>query len=338
MKRVLVTGASGFIGRALCARMLAEGWQVRGIFRSAQKVVCRPSGVEAIEIESINAYTDWSDALVDVDTVIHLAARVHVMKDTSADPLTAFRRVNVAGTERLTRMAANAEVRRLVFLSSVGVNGNVTHGRPFTEEDNPHPNDPYAFSKFEAEQILQSTVTESKIEAIIIRSPLVYGPGNPGNFLRLLSLVAEGWPLPLASVTNRRSLIYVGNLVDAIVTCVFHPKAAGKTFLVSDGEDVSTPELIRRIGSALGRPSRLVPFPIPLMRLGGKLIRKTSEVDRLVGSLVVDSSRIRQELDWTPPYSMSQGLAETALWFNSLFQKAKGCDTQAAENSGEKCS
>lgn len=316
--RFLVTGANGFVGQALCAEAIRRGLPVIGAARSACEL---PAGVEQVIVGTIDGETDWTDALPRVDVVIHLAARVHVMRETDADPLAAFRYVNVAGTKRLALMAAKAGVRRFVFLSSVGVNGNVTHELPFTEEDEPHPQNPYALSKLEAEKVLHGISAELGMEVVIIRAPLVYGPGNPGNFLRLLSLVDKGWPLPLASVTNSRSLIYLENLVDAIVTCISHPKAAGQTYLINDGEDVSTPELIRKVAAALGRPARLFPFPPSLMRFAGKLFGKSDAVERLVGSLTIDSSKIRRELGWKPPYTMEEGLAETARWFKSQYSE-----------------
>jgi nucleoside-diphosphate-sugar epimerase len=317
--RILITGVNGFVGRSLCENMLDRSWRVCGSVRSAKDAAALPTGVEAVEIQSIGPDTNWSNALIGMDTVVHLAARVHVMRETDADPLAAFRHVNVAGTERLALMAAEAGVRRFVFLSSVGVNGNVTHDRPFKEEDEPHPQNHYALSKLEAEQALKEIASETGMELVIIRSPLVYGRGNPGNFLRLLNLVDKGLPLPLASVSNSRSLIYLGNLVDAIVTCINHPKAAGQTYLVSDGEDASTPELIREVAYALDKPARLLPFPASLMRLAGRLTGKSEAVDRLLGSLVVDSSKIRRELGWKPPYTMEEGLRETGEWFKRRF-------------------
>ncbi len=317
MRAILITGAKGFVGSVLCDRMLHEDWKGHGTVRASSGVARHPSGVVCVQIQSIGHDTDWSNALIGIDTIVHLAARVHVMKETATDPLAAFRQVNVVGTGRLARMAAVAGVRRFVFLSSVGVNGNVTYERPFTEEDEPHPHNPYALSKLEAEQKLNKIASESGMEVVIIRSPLVYGPGNPGNFLRLLSLVDKGGPLPLASVSNRRSLIYLGNLVDAIVTCITHPKAAGQIYLVSDGADVPTPELIRRVAVALGKPARLFPFPSALMKFAGRLTGKSEAVERLIGSLIVDSSKIRNELGWKPPFTMEEGLKETAEWFKT---------------------
>lgn len=315
MTHILITGINGFIGGTLCTKMLGKERQVHGTLRSLKKTTVLPDEVDVVQIESISPDTNWSTALNGVDTVVHLAARVHVMKEPDPDPIVAFRLINVAGTEHLAKMSAKAGVRRFVFLSSVGVNGDSTGNRPFTEEDDPNPHNYYSLSKSEAEKILKEIAAESGMEVVIIRAPLVYGPSNPGNFLRLLNLVGKGLPLPLASVNNRRSLIYLGNLVDAIITCVEHPKAAGQTYIVSDGEDVSTPELIRRVAEALGKPARLFPFPPSLMRFAGKFIGKSEAVERLLGSLVVDSSKITRELGWTPPYTMKQGLKETGEWF-----------------------
>ena len=318
--KVLVTGANGFVGKALGKRMVLNGWHVRGAVRSAEQAATAklPAGVDVVPIKSIGANTDWSDALSGVDVVVHLAARVHVMNDTSSYPLSAFRQVNVAGTERLARMAAINGVKRFVYVSSIKVNGEGCE-KPFTEYDIPAPDDPYGVSKWEAEQVLHKVAKDTGLEVVIFRPPLVYGPGVKANFLSLFKIVDRGIPLPLAGINNHRSLIYLRNLVDAIVTSVNHPKAAGQTFLVSDGEDVSTPELIRRVAAALGRPARLFPFPPSLMRFAGKLLGKSDAIERLVGSLTIDSSKIRRELGWKPPYTMEQGLKETAEWFKEKF-------------------
>jgi nucleoside-diphosphate-sugar epimerase len=262
--------------------------------------------------------TVWEGALAGVDTVIHLAARVHIMDDTAADPLTQFRKVNVEGTARLAREAAKAGVRRLVFISSIKVNGEET-GTPYTPDSPPNPADPYGISKWEAEQALLTIGAETGLEVVIVRPTLVYGPGVKANFLNMIKVVHRGIPLPFASISNKRSLIYVGNLVDALAVCATHPSAAGRTYLVSDGEDVSTPDLIRMTAAALGVPARLFPFPLSLMRLVGKITGKTAAVNRLTGSLTVDSSRIRSELGWKPPFTMREGLRETAKWFKKQF-------------------
>lgn len=317
MKLALITGSNGFVGRTLCEKMLAKGWQVRGTVRSAKDAPSLPTGVEANPIQSIGPDTDWSTALAGVDVVVHLAARVHVMNDSAADPLSEFRLVNVTGTERLARMAAANGIKRFVYISSIKVNGEVCE-KPFTERDIPAPVEPYGVSKWEAEQVLHKVAEETGLEVVIIRPPLVYGPGVKANFLSLFKIVDRGVPLPLASIDNRRSFIYLGNLVDAIITCISHPEASGQTYLISDGADVSTPELIRRVGAALGRPARLFPLPPALMRFAGKLIGKSAAVERLLGSLTLDSSKIGRELAWKPPYTMQEGLRETAEWFKTM--------------------
>ena len=244
---------------------------------------------------------------------MHLAARVHIMRDDAADPLAEFRRVNVEGTRVLASAAAAAGVRRFVYLSSIKVNGESTL-RPFTETDPPSPEDAYGISKWEAERGLTQIARASAMQYVILRSPLVYGPGVRGNFLSLMLAVARGVPLPLAAIDNRRSLLYVGNLVDAIRVCLSHPAAAEQLFLVSDGQDVSSAELSRRLAAALQVRPRLVPVPVPLLRLAGRLAGRGAAIERLVGSLQVDSSRIRAILGWFPPFSLDEGLAETARW------------------------
>jgi nucleoside-diphosphate-sugar epimerase len=314
MGKILVTGATGFVGKALCKRIASNGWHVRGVVRSAEQAANLSAGVEVVQMESIGADTDWSDALAGVDTVVHLAARVHVMQDNATDPLSAFRLVNVAGTERLARMAAINGVKRFVYISSVKVNGEGCE-KPFTEHDIPAPDDPYGVSKYEAEQVLHKVAEDTGLEVVILRPPLVYGPEVKANFLSLFKIVDRGIPLPLASINNHRSLIYLENLVDAIITCINYPKAAGQTYLVSDDADISTPELIRRVAAVLGRPARLFPFPPSLMRFAGRLFGKGDAVERLVSSLTIDSSKIRRELGWKPPYTMEQGMKEAGEWF-----------------------
>lgn len=317
MKRVLVTGANGFVGQALCKRLLKDGWKVMGVVRSPEGSASLAAGVISLITGAMGADTDWSESLTGVDTVVHLAARVHVMTDTALDPLAAFREVNVAGTECLARLAAKVGVRRFIYISSVKVNGE---GRnvSYSEKDIPAPEDPYGVSKWEAEQALHKIAAETGLEIVILRPPLVYAPGVKANFLSLFKIVDRGIPLPLSGINNQRSFIYLGNLVDAIVTCINHPKASGQTYLVSDREDVSTPELIRRVAAALGRPARLFSFPLSLMRFAGKLFGKTDAVERLISSLTSDSSKIQRELNWRPPYTMEQGLRETAEWFKAL--------------------
>ncbi len=307
---LLVTGASGFVGRALCVEMVRRGLAVRAAVRG--KTNDLPVGSEYAYVDSLSSSCDWTSALCDVTTVIHLAARVHVMRETASDPLAEFRSVNVAGTERLARQAAQSGVRRLVFVSSVKVNGERTEsGECFSETDPPCPEDAYGISKWEAEQALHRVARETGLEVVVVRPPLVYGPGVKGNFATMLKVLRQGIPLPLASVRNRRSLIFVDNLVDALICCAAHPAAAMQTYLVSDGEDLSTPELLRRLGHAAGMPVRLFPCPAGLLRFAGKLAGKAGAVDRLLGSLQVDSGKIRRELGWSPPCPVELGLKAT---------------------------
>lgn len=308
--RFLVTGANGFVGKALCAELHERGIAVCAAVRSANVEF---DDLEREIVGAIDAETDWTNALHGVDVVTHLAARVHVMHDESNDPLEEFRRVNVAGTENLARQAARAGVKRLVFVSSIKVNGEATcEGRQFSECDMPSPQDPYGVSKWEAEQALHLVAKETGMEVVIVRPPLVYGAGVKGNFAQMLKVLASGTPLPLASVNNQRSLIYVGNLVDALILCGTHPAATEQTYLVSDGEDVSTPDLLRQLGAAIGYPARLFPCPPALLKLAGRLTGKAEQIDRLLGSLSVDSGKIRRELGWAPPYTLQQGLQATA--------------------------
>ena len=311
MNSVLITGAGGFIGSALCEKISAEGRQVRGTFRSEIDVSRLPNGVEAVSIASIDSDTKWNDALTGIDTVVHLAARVHVMDDVSSNPLTEYRKVNVEGTKCLAVAAANAGVKRFIFISSIKVNGE-GRAAAYTEDDEEAPEDSYGVSKWEAEQELHKISDTTGIEVVILRPPLVYGPGVKANFMRLFKIVEHGIPLPLSSIKNRRSFIYLGNLIDAIITCMTNPNAAGKTYLVSDGEDVSTPELIRMIGAVFRRRALLLPVPVCIMRMAGRITGKYDEVERLIGSLTVDISKICKELEWKPPYTMEHGLRETA--------------------------
>ena len=308
---ILVTGASGFVGRALCETLAATGRTPRAAMRKAL-----PGSPGAISVGEAGPDTDWSVALEGVRCVVHLVARTHVMRETVADPLSEYRRVNVQATERLARSAAAQGVRRLVFLSSVKVNGERTDEHPYRENDEPRPEDAYGVTKLEAEQALAGISAETGIETIVLRPPLVYGPHVKGNFLRLMSIVARGMPLPLASVENRRSLVYVGNLVSAIVAAI-DAQQAGGIYLVSDGEDLSTPGLVRAIARALEVDARLLPCPPVLLRAAAALTGRSAEVARLTGSLVVDNSRIRRELGWRPPYSLEEGLAGTTRWFRA---------------------
>ena len=312
----LVTGANGFVGSALCARLRRDGVTVRGAVRSLNS---KPDGAEAFAIGSLSSYTDWTVALKNVEQVVHLAARVHVMNDKSPDPLAEFRRVNVEGTVALARQAAIAGVRRFVFLSSVKVNGEFTEaGHLFTEDDAPAPEDSYAVSKYEAEQLLRQIAAETGMEVVIIRPPLVYGPGVKANFESMMRCLARGVPLPLAAVTNnRRSLVALDNLVGLIVTCLNHPAAANQTFLVSDGKDLSTAQLLKRMGAAIGQPARLFYLPPTLLKLGASVLNRPGIYQRLCGSLQLDIAKTRQLLGWTPPVSVDEGLRRAAEGFRS---------------------
>jgi len=298
----MVTGAPGFVGKALCSAL-----SLKAIPRTR---VSRASGMlGSLAVGDLNGATDWTLALKHCAVVVHLAARVHVMDDKAADPLAAFREVNVNGTMNLARQAATAGVKRFVFISSVKVNGEVTHpGCPFTEADIPNPQDAYGQSKYEAEQGLRQISADTGMEVVIIRPPLVYGPGVKANFASLMRGVKRGWPLPLGAVHNQRSFVGIDNLVDFIVTCISHPLAANQIFLVSDGHDLSTTDLVRRMALAAGVPSRLIPVPTWALRAGGALIGKGDAIQRLCGNLQIDISKAQRLLGWTPPVSIEEGL------------------------------
>lgn len=316
MVKVLITGASGFVGSALSESLRRDRVSIRGAVRSPRAL---QQEIEDIVVGSISSETDWSAALTNVQQVVHLAARVHVMKDLIQDSLTEFRRVNVDGTVNLARQAAAVGVRRFVFLSSIKVNGESTKvGQPFTADDVPAPEDPYGRSKHEAEQMLRQIAVETGMEVVIIRPPLVYGPGVKANFESMMRWLDCGVLLPFAAVTNnRRSLIALDNLVDLIVTCLNHPAAANQTFLVSDGEDLSTADLVKRTSAALRRPVRLFYVPPALLKIGTAIVNKPGIYQRLCGSLQVDMAKTRQLLGWTPPLSVDEGLRRAAEGFRN---------------------
>ncbi|QJQ19689.1 SDR family oxidoreductase [Pseudomonas sp. SK] len=314
--RVLITGASGFVGSAVLRRLSEEGIPVRGIYRkrpmhSVPGDVCLSPG--------LSSDSCWHDLLEDVSVVVHAAARVHVMKDLAQDPLTEFRTVNVDGTLALARQAAAAGVKRFVFISSIKVNGEETVvGHSFTAESQPAPVDPYGISKYEAELGLKKIADETGLEVVIIRPVLVYGPGVKGNFLSMMKWLDRGVPLPFGAINNKRSLIFLDNLVDLIFTCLVHPAAAGQVFLASDGHDLSTSSLLRRLSSALGRPARLLPIPSALIEVFARLIKRRSIALRLCGSLQVDIKKNQRLLDWHPPVSVDDGLASVATYYKEL--------------------
>jgi nucleoside-diphosphate-sugar epimerase len=308
--KVLVTGANGLVGRALCSVLdQTEDQVVRAVRRS--------NTPWEIPVGELNDDTDWSEALgQNTDVVVHLAAQVPEMDSASRSPGDRYAEVNTQGTANLARQCAQYGVKRFIFVSTVKVLGE-GKSEPYRDTDLAIPADAYAMSKWEAEQTLWQIAAETGMEVVVLRPPLVYGPGVKGNFLRLMQAINKGRPFPFGAIHNRRSLIYLGNLVDVIRRCLTHPKAAGKTFLVSDGDDVSTPELVSRIAASLGRRPFLLPVPVSLMRWAGRVLAKQTAVDRLLGSLCVDITPLREELGWTPPYTMQAGLEATAHWYRT---------------------
>jgi len=305
-ERILVTGASGFVGGHLITSLAAQpSAAVRGVVRTKLE----GDDSARIAVGEISGDTDWSEALEGQHAIVHTAARTHILDDKAADPLAEFRNVNVAGTLNLARQAAAAGVERFVFISSIKVNGELTtSGQCFTADDIPAPEDPYGISKREAEEGLQQIAAETGLEVVIIRPPLVYGPGVKGNFASMIKLIAKGLPLPFGAIRNKRSLVSVENLVDLIIKCTDHPAAANQVFLVSDGEDLSTSELLRRVGNAMGQPARLMPVPAKLLQCVASFLGKNAMAQRLLGSLQVDISKTREVLGWKPTVSVDEGL------------------------------
>ena len=312
----LVTGATGFVGRALVAQLVAQGRDdVRALTRHLPANPLR--GAKYLSGGNLNLKTQWQPLLAGVHAIVHTAARAHVLHDCAVDPLAEFRRVNVAGALRLAEQAAEVGVRRFVFVSSIGVNGvQSPPGEVFSPADQPNPHNSYTLSKWEAEQGLLRVADETGMEVVIIRPPLVYGPNAPGNFGSLMRWLNRGIPLPLGAIHNKRSLVALDNLVDLIITCLTHPAAANQTFLVSDGEDLSTTELLRRMGAALGKPARLIPVPVSVLKLGAALVGKPELAQRLCGSLQIDMSKTRELLGWTPPFSVDEGLKKAAKGYS----------------------
>lgn len=313
----IVTGANGFVGRALCRASLAAGHTVTGLVR-------RPNGGIGGVREWVETSPDFAGLArawprtLQTDCVVHLAARVHVMRDTAADPLAAFRATNVDGALRVAQAAFEHGARRLVFVSSIKALAEQDAGYPLREDDRPQPQDAYGVSKLEAEEALRRFGRERAMEIVVVRPPLVYGPGVRANFLRLMQAVDRGWPLPLGAVEARRSLVYVENLADALLRCATDPRAAGERFHVADDHAPTVAELIRSIGANLNRPARLLPVPPSWLHAVGRVTGRLPEVERVICNLRLDTSRIRDALDWKAPYSFDEGLAETARWYRSL--------------------
>jgi nucleoside-diphosphate-sugar epimerase len=310
MMRVLVTGANGFIGQHLRRTLAQRGFEDLGAVRSASGAQDPRSRV----VGDIGPATDWSAALAGVDLVVHAAGRAHVLRETAADPEAQFMRVNAEGTAALVAAAATAGVRRLVYLSSIGVLGSQSGERGFTEASEPRPHNGYARSKL-AGEIAARALAGTRLEVVVLRLPLVYGPGVRANFLRLLRSIERGWPLPLGAVKNHRSLVSVWNLCDLVVNVLRHPSAPGRAWMVSDGEDLSTPQLVRRIGDAMGRTPRLLPVPVGWMQWVGALTGRQALVTQLCGSLTLDIAATRERLDWSPPLSVDESLRRTVDWF-----------------------
>jgi UDP-4-keto-D-QuiNAc 4-reductase len=317
-KQVLVTGANGFIGQHLCRRLVESGQEVTACIREeadASVLTAIPGPLKILRIPSLAATADLAPVLSSVEVVIHLAGRAHVMRETALNPLYEFRRVNVDGTEALASLAAKRGVRRFIYMSSIGVNGEATNGNPFCADDPPGYCGPYGQSKWEAEERLRQIAAEANMQWVIVRPPLVYGPGVPGNFLALLRSVFRGLPLPLGSLRNRKSLVSIFNLSDFVCLLLDHPAAVNNRFLVSDQDDISTPELIRGIALALHCPSRIIPCPEAALHMAAMVLGRGARIKRLSSSLVVDRQKGEQSLHWSAPTTLEYGLSRTAEWF-----------------------
>ena len=309
-RRVLVTGANGFVGRIACSDLQAAGWRVRMAVRTPERLAPDGADAESCVIGDLSGATDWRPAVRGVDAIVHLAARVHQLRDTGPDAVEAYRAVNTDATLGLARAAVAEGVRRLVYVSTIKVNGETNPGRPFRGDDQPDPRDPYAISKLEAERGL-AEIGRKGLEVVVIRPTLVYGPGVRANFQRLMRLAESGLPLPFGAVDNRRSLVSLWNLSSLILRTLDHPRAAGRAWLVSEDEDVSTADLIRLMAAAMGKPARLVRVPVVVLKALGRVVGRSDEVMRLTESLRVDISDTKGELGWAPPVPLAEGIHRT---------------------------
>ena len=317
MTKICVTGATGFIGSKLSLKLSQLSYDVLAPVRNlSSNSLSLNQNLKYIKVEKEGSSLNYSKILKQVDTVIHCAARTHVVKEVEKSPQIAYQKINVEETLNLATQAASFGVKRFIFLSSIKVNGEKTlRSESFKHNDIAMPEDAYGVSKLEAEKVLRELSDRTGLEIVIIRAPLVYGEGVKGNFLRLLNLTNKKIPLPFARINNIRSLVGLDNLIDLIICCIDHPKAAGQIFLISDNESISTPELIKRIGAAMGKSTRLFPVPLSIFKLLGRLMGKSYEVDKLLGSLMVDSSHTRQILGWKPILSLDDGLNKTVQWY-----------------------
>jgi UDP-4-keto-D-QuiNAc 4-reductase len=321
MDRILVTGANGFVGRQLCRSLSQKGFLVTAAVR--QTAIAPAEEVRYISMGDIGPNTDWTEALRGVHLVVHLAGRAHIRRDSSANPMAEYERVNTSGTIRLAQMAGAANVRRFLFLSSVKVNGEETHDQPFAETDRPAPLDFYAVSKWQAEEGLLRLHRQGELSVVIIRPPLVYGPGVKANFLQLIRLVDCGFPLPLGKIQNKRSLVGLRNLAEFILVCLQNPSAAGEIFLVSDQEDLSTADLVQRIGGFLGRTTYLLPIPYQFLSIIARITGKEDALKKLCHSLQVNVEKSHKVLHWRPPFSVNEELEQTIKWYKSNYYSKK---------------
>jgi UDP-glucose 4-epimerase len=323
MHRITLTGANGFVGRALCAALVRARFDICATVRSSAHdgELCCP----VVPVGEIDATTAWHCALVGTQAVVHLAARAHVMRDSRSDALAIYRKVNVEGTLGLARQAVSAGVRRFIFMSSIKVNGEATGDRPFSEADEPHPSDAYGISKLEAERALQDLCARSGMELTILRPPLIYGFGVKGNLHALMRAVDRGWPLPLGAIKNRRSLLAMENLIDAVKLCLTHPNAGNVTYLLSDDHPVSSSELVVSIASAMRRRAKILSVPVWTLRAAGHMLGRSAAIERLTSSLVVDSTAIRERLGWRPNCTFEQAIAEMVEGYRCAANPKSAC-------------